>query len=96
MNTATSGHKSNSEIVPKETRTNPSDSGGKRSNQTLEIVELAKLGMDAIAELRDVLRAVQRIAEASGDAAILGITRIGIRIADDSHNMLDCEREGVA
>lgn len=56
----------------------------------------ANLGMDAVLELRGLFAVVKRLAEISGDENILRIAGIGIRLADMSHNMLDCEREGIA
>ncbi|MBG7619322.1 hypothetical protein I5R65_07590 [Herbaspirillum sp. AP02] len=50
-------------------------------------------GMSTVSDLRDILRAISRLAELSGDSVISKLAEIGIRSATDAHNTLESAAE---
>lgn len=50
---------------------------------------ILSIGRSTVSDLRDILRAISRLAEFSGDSVISNLAAVGIRCATDAHNTLE-------
>ena len=57
----------------------------------IDLVDIADTAKCSMEEMRQVLRAIRRLA--SEDEAIKGLADLGLTVADDRHNTFDCDAE---
>jgi hypothetical protein len=60
-------------------------------DSVLDAVNLASLGRSSVDEMRSILSAI--VGLSSDNDVIRKLAQLGVRLADDRHNMLDCEHE---
>ena len=54
---------------------------------------LLSMGIGAVSDLRDILKAISALADATGNSIISKLADIGVRSANDSHNSLEAAVE---
>lgn len=57
----------------------------------IDTIDAASLGMEALSKLRGLFLAIEKLTPETPEINMLA--HIGVYIADDVHNMLDCGRE---
>lgn len=50
---------------------------------------IISVGLAAVSDLRDILRAISRLAKTAGDSVISNLADIGVRSANEAHNNLE-------
>lgn len=59
----------------------------------IDAVNMADSGLSCMEEMRSILRAIYKLS--SSDEVINGLAKVGLCLADDRHNMFDCESESM-
>lgn len=64
------------------------------ANITLAAIDATCICMYGFDDLRAILKAIHGLAQQSDKSEVIGnLARVGINIADDMHNQIDCEHE---